>query len=185
MKRKRFDITHAELLETLRYDGETGDLFWKNKGSGRGDNSKPAGSFAVKGSVKTEWRRVTLFGNDYSVSVIVWFYVTGEWPAEQLDHIDQNKSNNRFGNLRLANNSQQQLNQGIRSNNTSGIPGVSYNILTERWHSTLNVNGKKILAKVCKTKKEAVELRLAALLKHQQFVSKEKIEACEAFLKGT
>jgi hypothetical protein len=56
---------------------------------------------------------------------LAWFYTTGAWPKDQIDHIDGNKSNNRFANLREATPSQNTQNQrrAMRTNKL-GILGV-------------------------------------------------------------
>lgn len=59
------------------------------------------------------------------------------------DHKDGNKLNNRRNNLRIATYSQNNMNAGIRSNNTSGYNGISK---TEEgyWHTYIAINGKRI-----------------------------------------
>ena len=44
-----------------------------------------------------------------------------------IDHINRNPLDNRKKNLRLANNSINQRNKKMQSNNTSGIVGVRFN----------------------------------------------------------
>nr|WNL49955.1 HNH family endonuclease [Marseillevirus sp.] len=52
-----------------------------------------------------------------------------------IDHIDRDPLNNRKNNLRVANKSTQLINQKIKSTNTSGTKGVSYQnkCWTARW----------------------------------------------------
>ena len=57
---------------------------------------------------------------------LVWILKTGELPNKTIDHIDINKSNNQYYNLRLATAKEQQHNQGKRKSNTSGYIGVSH-----------------------------------------------------------
>lgn len=72
-----------------------------------------------------EYVYITLKGKPVAEHRYVWFLNTGKWPDKQIDHIDGNKKNNDFSNLRLATNSENQRNQSIRKNNTSGIKCVS------------------------------------------------------------
>jgi len=58
------------------------------------------------------------------------------------DHIDFNGLNNRRSNLRQANASQQGAHRGVRTNNTSGFKGVSWNKGKNKWHAKIMVNGK-------------------------------------------
>lgn len=61
-----------------------------------------------------------------------------------VDHIDGNGLNNTRCNLRLATNSQNQLNRGLGKRNTSGYIGVSYHKASNKWRSTLVINGRSI-----------------------------------------
>ena len=56
----------------------------------------------------------------------VWILKTGEEPTLSIDHIDIDKSNNQYCNLRLATSQQQSQHQGKRKNNTSGYIGVCH-----------------------------------------------------------
>jgi hypothetical protein len=62
----------------------------------------------------------------------------------QTDHINRNKLDNRKGNLRSVNASQNQHNTGIQRNNSSGYPGVSWKKYCGKWRSQIMVNRKNI-----------------------------------------
>ena len=68
---------------------------------------------------------------------------------ERVDHIDhaktnENKYDNRKQNLRIVTQSQNCMNQHIRSNNTSGIKGVSWAKDRNKWQVKITINGKQI-----------------------------------------
>ena len=48
------------------------------------------------------YQRITIGGYDYYAHRLAWFYVYGEWPVNELDHIDEDKENNAIDNLREA-----------------------------------------------------------------------------------
>lgn len=58
--------------------------------------------------------------------VFVWILNTGEKPSSEVDHVDIDKSNNMFSNLRLATRQEQQQHQGRQKNNKSGFIGISH-----------------------------------------------------------
>lgn len=59
-----------------------------------------------------------------------------------VDHVDCNGLNNTGVNLRIATPSQQQANQGLRSSNTSGFKGVSWDRAKRKWMASIKVNYK-------------------------------------------
>ncbi len=63
-------------------------------------------------------------GQNYLANRLAWFYVYGTWP-DQVDHKDGDRSHNWLDNLRPANNSQNQANNGPKSNNRLGLRGIS------------------------------------------------------------
>lgn len=76
----------------------------------------------------------------------------------RVDHINRDRKDNRDENLRIVTNSQNNYNKGIRSDNNSGVTGISE---TENgtWHYYINYNGKRI-GKIAKTFEEAFIQRL-------------------------
>ena len=61
----------------------------------------------------------------YLVQRIVWKIVTGDEPPEDIDHIDGNRTNNRFKNLREVDANEGSWNCGIHKNNKVGMKGVT------------------------------------------------------------
>lgn len=62
----------------------------------------------------------------------------------QVDHWDRNGLNNRRANLRACGQSQNNANQGLRSNNQSGYKGVSWHSQNGYWRARIQHNGKGI-----------------------------------------
>jgi hypothetical protein len=87
------------------------------------------------------YRRVKVGPKYYRTSLIVWTVATGSPPVEQVDHRDGDRANDRFGNLRLATNSQNQANSKCRKNNKSGVKGVSFQ--AGRFVAEITKDGKK------------------------------------------
>jgi hypothetical protein len=61
---------------------------------------------------------------------------------KQIDHIDGDRKNNFFQNLRVCSNQQNNFNKGKNKNNQSGYKGVSWNNNRKKWCSQIKINGK-------------------------------------------
>ena len=140
MNKLDFTITQEELKSTLSYDESTGVFV----------NIKPKRGvkFGVEaGCVHSNgYRYIMLNRRLYRAHRLAWLYVTGNWPSDLVDHLNGNKSDNRFCNLREASKSQNQHNTGRQKNNTSGYKGVSYDKSRSKWIATIcHQNSKKTL----------------------------------------
>jgi hypothetical protein len=79
--------------------------------------------------------------------------VTGEWPKEEVDHINRDQSDDRWVNLRLATRQQNQRN--TRSRKRNGLKGAYKNVSGSTWQSTITINNKNIHLGTFKTEMEA------------------------------
>lgn len=61
-----------------------------------------------------------------------------------IDHKKHTIQDNRKNNLRIVTHSQNSMNRSIKSNNTSGITGVSWDKKSNKWHSRIGINNKEI-----------------------------------------
>ncbi len=78
----------------------------------------------------------------------------------QIDHKDNNKSNNRKSNLRLATNTQNQQNRPVQKNNTTGFKGVtedSKGRIKGRWKAKIGYNNRKFVVGRFNTAHEAAQ----------------------------
>lgn len=96
----RHDLTQERLKELLHYDESTGVI---SKASRIGI---PLGSVNKKG-----YRRISVAGHAYAAHRLAWLYMTGEWPASEMDHINRLPDDNRWSNLRLASTIDNQANR--------------------------------------------------------------------------
>lgn len=130
-----------DLLHTL-FDYEDGKLYWK------GRRNKEAGSVGNRG-----YRCICINYRKYMAHRLIWI-MHGNDPVEMLDHIDGDQLNNRIENLRPVTNSQNQRNQKLRKDNTSGIKGVSWLNAHKRWAGQVWHKGKLYRAGYFKNKDE-------------------------------
>lgn len=119
----------AECVRSLLdYNPETGIFTWKYRpwltGKATAWNIRYAGSIAGR---KGGHRRIEIAIERrlYIAPRIAWLYMTGEWPKEEIDHIDGNYINNKFKNLREATRFQNAKNTKITTRNICGFKGVS------------------------------------------------------------
>ena len=129
-------LTMTRLTKLMRYDSETG-IFIRLVST---SNIVRVGDRADS-HVGNGYRRVWIDGRRYFAHRLAWFYVHGEWPKDEIDHINGNPSDNRIGNLREASRSQNLMNTRLRSDNMVGLKGV-----TEfgcRWRATIKDAGKQ------------------------------------------
>jgi hypothetical protein len=61
-----------------------------------------------------------------------------------IDHINRNKLDNRRKNLRVASRSLNAFNTGVWKHNKSGITGVSWDKVNNKWRAAINKNKKAI-----------------------------------------
>lgn len=52
---------------------------------------------------------------------MAWFYVHGEWPKGQIDHINHDRKDNRIANLRVVDNTENHRNRPLQSSNKTGL----------------------------------------------------------------
>lgn len=78
-------------------------------------NSKNAHGYSTVGHL----------GKVFLVHRLIWLYMTGEYPIGEIDHIDGDKQNNKWENLRLVTSKDNSCNRGIRLDNSSGVTGVT------------------------------------------------------------
>ncbi len=130
------DITYDTVNDLLRYDPESGDLFW------RANRAKmKAGSVAGGIGGKGYWH-VSINNKSYLAHRIIWLIYYGRWPEDQLDHINHNKLDNRIKNLRSVMGYENNRNTTIRKDNKSGVIGVFWHSTQKVWESNIGVDGQ-------------------------------------------
>lgn len=115
-KKMKTQITVAELKQLISYDPDTG-VFTRISGKRPGVK---VGHVDEKGYI-----RILIKGRRMRANRLAWLYMTGEMPEALVDHENQNKADNCWGNLREATRSQNAINAGLKRTNKHGAKGVS------------------------------------------------------------
>jgi hypothetical protein len=152
-------ITAEQLREMLHYEPETGIFRWRK--------GRIAGALA--GMPLNGYIRISLgeHGAEYAHR-LAWLYMTGEAPAKFVDHIDCDRANNRWANLRLATPDQNRANTRRQARNSAGAKGV----IPYRggFRATIQVRGEQILLGDFNTLEEAAAAYAgAAKVAHRDF----------------
>lgn len=130
-------VTPKRLRELLEYDAATGLLTWRVNRKGTVKAGDVAGSPAAGGylNISIDWRL-------YKAHRLAWLYVYGEWPAQQIDHINGDPMDNRIANLRDVSPTVNTQNQRLaRSDNRSGVMGTRER--DGRWIARIGLSGKR------------------------------------------
>jgi hypothetical protein len=92
--------------------------------------------------------------------------VMGAQDGEYVDHIDGNGLNNSRSNLRFATLSQNNMNQRMRPDNTSGHKGISWCPDREKYQVYVNIDRKRKSLGRYRTLEEAIYVRDQAVKEH-------------------
>lgn len=125
------DLTQDDLKAHLTYNPETG--VFQNK------NGTTVGYLCKDGYIQIN----LLDGSQRKAHRLAWLYMTGEFPNGILDHIDGDRTNNKWDNLREVTYSQNSMNSRFRKNNTSGYKGVSFDKKYQKYEAYIWKQNKK------------------------------------------
>lgn len=96
----------------------------------------------------------------YRAHRVIWAMVTGAWPEEFIDHIDGDRGNNRWSNLRVVSNAINCQNRKGRTGTHASLLGVSR--CRDKWRANIKVGAKRISLGRFATPEEAHEAYLKA-----------------------
>lgn len=154
MRKKR--LTQEYLKSILLYDPMDGIFIWIVRKCGVRYGSI-AGGFEKNGYNQIEINRVKYYSHR-----LAFFYMTGEFPKWQVDHINHDRSDNRWCNLRLCSRSENMVNMKKFKNNRSGFTGVHFDRREKRWRSYISDKGNVIHLGYFDSKDRAIEARKEA-----------------------
>jgi len=158
-------LTPERIRELLDYDPETGVFRWRIKAQGIRAGHQTGYVDQTNGYVT-----IRIDGKKRYAHRLAWAYVTGQWPKTGIDHLDRDRTNNRFANLRQANRSENACNRPKQRNSSTGVKGVYLHRQSGRFNARISKNGVEHSLGMYATVDEAAEARrIAEPIYHGEF----------------
>lgn len=134
----------AWILNNAKYNAITGSI------TGVGSEENRNGYVIVK-----------ILGKELMAHRVAFFISSGKWP-KVIDHINHNKSDNRWCNLREVSSAQNSQNRSLAKNNKTKVNGVSWDKQKGMWRAQICVDRKMMFLKLSHDKWEAICARMSA-----------------------
>ena len=165
----REDVTPEIVRALLDHDPATGLLTWKLRDRKwfskdqecRRWNTRYANKPAFASSNSEGYKKGYIFRREFKAHRVGFAHFYGRWPDGEVDHINGVRDDNRISNLRDVAPGVNQRNCRRRSDNTSGVTGVSWHDQNGKWACQI-ASGSRPRASYFDTKDEAIAARKAA-----------------------
>lgn len=152
-----------EITDRISYNSETGEILW------RASRYKSRIGKCATRRQSLGYLQVRLDGKFYYAHRLAWLIVHGEWPSEEIDHINGDRADNRICNLRQCTRSENLQNTPLSPRNTTGFRGVYFSRAKGRYCAQIQVRGKNIKLGYFSDPEKASEAYKAAKSKHHRF----------------
>jgi len=161
------------LRQLLRYEPETGKLFWKKRPrwmftSNRGFsvwNARYSNGEAFTASTTGGYKVGAVNYTLMKAHRVIWAICNGAWPEGVIDHINGNTSDNRLENIRDVTQSENMKNIKTLVTNTSGFRGVCWQAASGKWMAYIDA-GKRYHIGLFAEKAHAIDARNRAEAHH-------------------
>jgi len=133
------NLTQERLKELLSYNPETGEFTRLVTAGGKLKSS-------IAGTVRQDgYLAIKIDKKSYFLHRLVWLYVHGKFPSDEIDHINCDKKDNRLSNLRDSDRFLNNQNiHNPQKNSKSGVRNVCFSNYHGKYKAALMVNGKRI-----------------------------------------
>jgi hypothetical protein len=150
-------LTQEILKSQIHYNPDTG-VFTRIGFIDRWGNYNHK-NFTLDKTSKEGYIIIRIFNKAYKAHRLAYLYVYGVELEDdiEVDHIDGNRSNNRFDNLRFVTRSVNMKNKSLYSNSSTGVIGVCK--FGHRYRARINIDGKRISLGLYDTIEEAAHVR--------------------------
>ncbi len=151
-------MTQSELKKLFTYEPITGEFTKISSGK-------------VVGWIdpSTGYKRISVNSKTQYAHRAAYVYMTGLkiLPGYEIDHDDHDRGNNIWSNLNYGPKSDNTINKTMSSKNTSGITGVTWDKVNNKWSAQIKIPGGKVkrLGRF-KEKSDAISARENAEIKY-------------------
>ena len=129
-------ITQEYIKKILDYNFITGKWKWRTNKAPNTKVGSLAGSLTTRG-----YRQIMIDGVGHSAARLVFLYVEGSLPTNQVDHINRMRDDNQWNNLRDVTNRENSLNRDV----SNPFTGVGWDKRTNKWIAySSQIKGKRI-----------------------------------------
>lgn len=154
------EVSLDELKAAFRYEPETGRFFYTRNMRKNANPTGEAGRVAGRGYVYLSYRNI-----EYLAHRVAALVMEGAWPTDQIDHINGDKTDNRWCNLRHASHAENLWNRGKVGKKSVPFKGV-YRTPEGRFKAEIKANGELRRLGHYDTAEEAAAAYDAAALKY-------------------
>ena len=146
----RKELPPVDLLrKLLRYEPETGKLFWRERHLNHFKSQRDMTSWNAKNAENEAftsydghgYKRGAIFRRHYPAHRVAYAIYHGAWPEGDIDHINGVRNDNRIENIRCVSRSGNARNQKLRRNSKTGNVGVHWYNRLGRWVARATIDG--------------------------------------------
>lgn len=154
-----YEINQAFMQKFFTYEPRTGELIARLPVHNR-EIGSVCGAVGGHGYLMT-----SIQGKNYLNHRLIWLYMMGKLP-QQIDHINHNRLDNRWENLREVNNTDNLRNTGLSKNSRTKINGVNYIPRLDKFRAYITINRKQVYLGIFDCIEDAAAARKAADIKY-------------------
>lgn len=132
-------LTQEYLKSIMEYDPEYGLFYWKRNNNNAMKNGHRAGTL----NETTKYVVITINRKPYRASFLAYLYMTGEWPENEIVHLNGCRWINSWKNLFYTKTSLKQRNKERIKNMPNTVKGVCWRQQAQRWIAYITIKALK------------------------------------------